>query len=430
MNAGKKRFYIISLIAICLLLFFTVEAKSNNPCFDCHSDIKVEIHSVLACTECHQDLQNISNFPHKAPLLPVDCGSCHGDLSNEYEKSLHGVALKKGVSDAPRCKSCHGTHDIKSKNDSTSQTARSNIPDICGKCHGSLKFVERQKGILSANPYIAYRKSIHGEAIAGGATKAAICTDCHGSHNLKPPNDENSLVSKKNIASTCGKCHYGIYKVFEESIHGKAARAGVSDAPTCTDCHGIHAIKSHINPKSSVSEAAISITTCPKCHGEGSVIEKPCRNCKGAGLERTRKRLQVKIPPGADEGQSLRLRSEGNAAQGGRPGDLYVRVHLKPHRSFKRQGDDVLYETRISFPKAVLGGELEVPCIDGRARLKIPPGTSSGTIFKLEGKGFPHLEGWGRGNQLVRVDVDIPHELSKRQQELLMEFAREIGEKL
>src|SRR3989304_7149007 len=266
MNAGKKRFYIISLIAICLLLFFTVEAKSNNPCFDCHSDIKVEIHSVLACTECHQDLQNISNFPHKAPLLPVDCGSCHGDLSNEYEKSLHGVALKKGVSDAPRCKSCHGTHDIKSKNDSTSQTARSNIPDICGKCHGSLKFVERQKGILSANPYIAYRKSIHGEAIAGGATKAAICTDCHGSHNLKPPNDENSLVSKKNIASTCGKCHYGIYKVFEESIHGKAARAGVSDAPTCTDCHGIHAIKSHINPKSSVSEAAISITTCPKCH--------------------------------------------------------------------------------------------------------------------------------------------------------------------
>ena len=237
---------------------------------------------------------------------------------------------------------------------------------------------------------------------------------------------------------------YDLEISFDEAAHGAAREIEVTRHTQCSTCNATGAAPGssrrtcrECNGRGQVQHVRgtrfaqfVQITTCPKCHGEGSVIEKPCRNCKGAGLERTRKRLQVKIPPGADEGQSLRLRSEGNAAQGGRPGDLYVRVHLKPHRSFKRQGDDVLYETRISFPKAVLGGELEVPCIDGRARLKIPPGTSSGTIFKLEGKGFPHLEGWGRGNQLVRVDVDIPHELSKRQQELLMEFAREIGEKL
>ncbi len=140
--------------------------------------------------------------------------------------------------------------------------------------------------------------------------------------------------------------------------------------------------------------------------------------------------MQVKIPPGADEGQSLRLRGEGNAAQSGRPGDLYVRIHLRPHPEFKRQGDNVLYETRISFPKAAIGGELEVPCIDGKARVKIPAGTRAGTVFRLEGKGFPHVEGYGKGDELVRVDVDIPHDLSRRQREILEEFARETGEKL
>jgi len=140
--------------------------------------------------------------------------------------------------------------------------------------------------------------------------------------------------------------------------------------------------------------------------------------------------LQVKVPAGADEGQGLRLKGEGDAVAAGRAGDLYVRIHMKPHREFKRQGNDVVYETRISFPKAALGGELEVPCIDGKARLKIPPGTRSGTVFRLEGKGFPNLDGWGKGDELVRVDVDIPQDLSRRQRELLQDLAQEMGERL
>jgi molecular chaperone DnaJ len=109
---------------------------------------------------------------------------------------------------------------------------------------------------------------------------------------------------------------------------------------------------------------------------------------------------------------------------------LFVRIHLKPHPSFKREGDNILYETKISMPKAALGGELEVPAIDGKAQLKIPPGTKAGTVFRLEGKGFPHVEGWGRGDELVRVDVDIPRELNKRERELLLELARLRGENL
>ena len=145
---------------------------------------------------------------------------------------------------------------------------------------------------------------------------------------------------------------------------------------------------------------------------------------------RNRTKLQVKIPAGADEGQSLRLRGEGNMIQGGRPGDLFVRIHLKPHQYFKRDRDNILYETKISYPKAAMGGELEVPAIDGKARVKIPPGTRAGTVFRLEGKGFPHVEGWGRGDELVRVDIDIPRDLDKREKELLQELARLRGETL
>ena len=145
---------------------------------------------------------------------------------------------------------------------------------------------------------------------------------------------------------------------------------------------------------------------------------------------RNKTKLQVKIPAGADEGQNLRLRGEGNMVQGGRPGDLYVRIHLKRHEYFKRDGDNILYETKISYPKAAIVGELDVPAIDGKARVKIPPGTKGGTIFRLEGKGFPHVEGWGRGDELVRVDVDIPRDLNKREKELLQELARLRGENL
>ncbi len=237
---------------------------------------------------------------------------------------------------------------------------------------------------------------------------------------------------------------YDLQISFDEAAHGVTRDIEVPRLSECSTCNGTGAAPGssrktckECNGRGQVQHVRgtkfaqfIQVTTCPRCRGEGTVVEKPCKECAGIGLQRSRKKLQVKIPPGADDGQSLRLRGEGNAVQGGRSGDLYVRIHLKPHSSFKRRGDDVLYETKISFPKAVLGGELEVPCIDGKARLKIPPGTKGGTVFKLDGKGFPRIEGYGKGDQLVRVDVDIPQDPSRKQRELLMEFAREIGDKI
>ena len=231
---------------------------------------------------------------------------------------------------------------------------------------------------------------------------------------------------------------------FDEAAHGVGKEIEVSRLAQCNVCNGSGAAPGSqrktcktCNGRGQVQQIRrsgfaqmIQITTCPRCNGVGTVVDKPCRNCGGSGLTRNKTKLQVKIPAGADEGQSLRLRGEGNMVQGGRPGDLYVRVHLKSHEYFKRDGDNVLYETKISYPKAAMGGVLEVPVIDGKASVKIPPGTKAGTVFRLEGKGFPRVEGWGRGDELVRVDVDIPRDLGKRERELLSELARLRGESL
>src|SRR3989454_5628299 len=135
---------------------------------------------------------------------------------------------------------------------------------------------------------------------------------------------------------------------------GSGAQPG-SQRKTCKTCYGRGQVQ---QVRRSGFAQMIQITTCPRCNGAGTVVDKPCKNCGGNGLTRERTKLQVKVPAGADEGQSLRLRGEGNAALGGRAGDLYIRIHLKPHPSFKREGDNVLYETKISIPKAALGGEL------------------------------------------------------------------------
>jgi len=138
----------------------------------------------------------------------------------------------------------------------------------------------------------------------------------------------------------------------------------------------------------------------------------------------------VKIPPGIDSGYSLRLRGEGEpGVHGGPPGDLYVTVYVKPHNVFERDGDDIIYEAKIGFSQVALGAEIEVPTLDSKARLKIPPGTQSGTMLRLRRKGMPHLNGFGRGDELVRVIVETPIHLTRRQKELLAELAKEMGEK-
>lgn len=168
--------------------------------------------------------------------------------------------------------------------------------------------------------------------------------------------------------------------------------------------------------------------TCPECRGAGSLITTPCNKCHGAGAIREKKRVQLRIPPGVDNGTRLRLRGEGEAgSSGGPPGDLYIEVQIAPHTLFTREGKDLQYRTRLSFVQAALGSEVEIPTLNAHTLLKIPSGTQPGATFRIPGEGMPGLRGNSRGDLVVEVELETPTNLTPRQEELLQEFLR-LGE--
>ena len=208
-----------------------------------------------------------------------------------------------------------------------------------------------------------------------------------------------------------------------EACSGKGTKDG-ADRVTCTSCNGSGQVR--------FQQGFFTIAkTCGQCSGQGSIIRDPCRTCGGSGATQKTYSLNVKIPAGVDNGSRLKLRGEGGAgSRGGPSGDLYVIVSVDEHPLFVRQENDILCDVPISFPQAALGAEVEVPTLDGKVPLKIPAGTQSGGVFRLKGKGAPDLRGRGRGDQLVRVSVEIPRKLNARQRELLEEFARSTGEEV
>ncbi|MBU1061225.1 MAG: molecular chaperone DnaJ [Candidatus Omnitrophica bacterium] len=164
--------------------------------------------------------------------------------------------------------------------------------------------------------------------------------------------------------------------------------------------------------------------TCPKCRGEGTFIKNPCLKCNGTGRERTTKKLEVSIPAGVDTGSRLRIQGEGElGSRGGMRGDLYIYIHVKGHPIFERHGYDIICDFPASFPTLALGGEVEVPTLNGRVVMKIPEGTQSGKVFRLAQKGIKRLRGYGSGDQLVRIIVETPTRLNSEQKRLLKEFA-------
>lgn len=166
-------------------------------------------------------------------------------------------------------------------------------------------------------------------------------------------------------------------------------------------------------------------TTCPHCRGRGSMITSPCRECSGQGRVHATKALQVKIPAGVETGSRLMVRGEGEAGSSGGPsGDLYVCISVEPHDLFEREGNDIHCRIPVSFVQAALGGVVEAPTLRGREPLKIPPGTQSGSRFRLRGKGIADLRGNGRGDQVIETVVTVPTDLTRRQEELLKEFER------
>lgn len=171
------------------------------------------------------------------------------------------------------------------------------------------------------------------------------------------------------------------------------------------------------------------VRACDKCGGEGQMAKSPCGHCGGAGRIRAKRNIKVKIPAGVDNGSRLRLHGEGEAGErGASRGDLYIVVYVKPHEIFERHGSDIACELPVSFPTAVLGGEVEVPTLEGKMLMTIPAGTQGGRILRLRGKGIQRLHDRGRGDQLVRIQIDVPVELNAEQKRALKEYARAAGD--
>jgi len=195
---------------------------------------------------------------------------------------------------------------------------------------------------------------------------------------------------------------------------------------TCPTCAGRGQVSSS---QRRASSQFITITTCPKCNGRGQWPERPCRRCSGEGRIAETRTMAVEIPPGVPDGVQLRVPGRGAAGDAGAPpGDLYVAVHVRPHDRFVREGADILYELPISIADAALGAEVEVPTLDGVSRLRIPPGTQSGTILRLRGKGLPRFQASGRGDQLVRVTVQTPTKLTAEERRLFEQLRRLRGD--
>ncbi len=220
---------------------------------------------------------------------------------------------------------------------------------------------------------------------------------------------------------------------FEDAVYGGDKRISFQRLQSCSPCNG-SGCKSGTGKVScsrcggsgyvSTNHAFLSMRqACPSCHGAGQVIESPCNKCGGEGRVRAQKTIQIHIPPGVDTGSRLRVAGEGESGIGdGSVGDLYVVIHIRSHEVFHRDGLDIMCEVPISFATATLGGIIEVPTISGKTKLKIPEGTLNGTVLRMRGKGIPSLRGGKRGDQHIKIYVEIPQKLNKVLKEKLQEF--------
>jgi cytochrome b subunit of formate dehydrogenase len=225
--------------------------------------LKNSVHGALfTCVDCHKD---VTSLVHTTPPKIITCAACHADAEQAYAHSIHAKDSKTGKNAAATCQDCHGgAHQILAADNPQSPVYHDNIPATCGRCHGQ-KFLMESYG-LSTEPFISYQESVHGRAAANGSMKAAVCTDCHGTHAILPADNPRSPIFKLNVAATCGKCHSAIEATFNQSIHGQALARGNQLAPTCTDCHGIHAIIAPSSPNSPVSKQNVSRDVCARCH--------------------------------------------------------------------------------------------------------------------------------------------------------------------
>ena len=248
---------------------------------------------------------------------------------------------------------------------------------------------------------------IFGDIFGGRAGQSNVYRGADLRYNLEVSLEQAARGTETKIRiptmESCGTCH------------GSGAKPGTTPI-TCPTCNGHGQVR--------MQQGFFSIQqTCPKCHGNGKYVASPCGTCHGSGRVKQHKTLSVKIPAGVDEGDRIRLSGEGEAGvNGGPPGDLYVVIHLLPHSVFQRDHNDLHCEMPISFTTAALGGEIEIPTLDGHAKIKIPAETQSGKIFRLRGKGIKGVRSHAHGDLLCHMIVETPVKLTARQKELLQEL--------
>ena len=287
----KKHLKILTTVAILFTSSHFGFAQTNEDCLTCHGDksltkedstgkeislyvdeavFKQSIHHDLSCVGCHVGVK--AEF-HETKPEAVNCGECHSDAQDQYRKGFHGQKYLEGVKDAPTCRNCHDYHNIRSVDDPKADTYRANQPKMCAKCHADVRLVSKYQIPVPA-PYQAYMESVHGKALEGGNLGAAVCSDCHRSHDLRPSSDPTSYVYRTNIPSTCGGCHPTEEGEYSQDTHGRGVKRGVTEAPVCTDCHNEHAIKSSGDKTSPTFPANISKVTCNRCHSSEKITEK------------------------------------------------------------------------------------------------------------------------------------------------------------
>ena len=250
-----------------------------------------------------------------------------------------------------------------------------------------------------------------------------ILADFFGTANLRAPKSRGADL-RYNLEISLEEAGFGSeqeIKVPRMSVcpFCQGSRCSPASSPmTCPTCKGQGSLRSQRG-------FFVVETTCERCQGEGQIILRPCPRCGGMGRLKVTRALRINTPPGADSGTRLRISKEGEMDKhGGPPGDLYVVISIKKHAIFTRVGNDILCEVPVTFIQALMGAEIEVPTLEGKARVKVPPGTPAGKVLTLKGRGMPFLHGMGHGDQKVTLRVEVPSHLSKRQRELLDEFNR------
>jgi cytochrome b subunit of formate dehydrogenase/nitrate/TMAO reductase-like tetraheme cytochrome c subunit len=285
MRSGVKWALALALAELMLWLTGacpTALAQADDDCLMCHADSELfedysgTLHAEagLQCVDCHQELADSEDFPHAEQLQAPDCSACHDEEQATYLESVHGYASARGNPRAPSCATCHGVHEILPSSDPASPTHRSNLTATCAACHGEAGLLTNEL-VKFPQPFASYARSVHGNGNGHEPSSvAATCSDCHGVHDLRGAHDPKSRINHANVSATCGRCHAETRDEYDASIHGLALSAGVSDSPTCNDCHGEHLILSATDPDSKTYARQLATQTCGTCHDDPVIIAK------------------------------------------------------------------------------------------------------------------------------------------------------------